>query len=91
MPAYAYKININYGYELIKTNNEKIIDSSNLTIKKLQDILGDNKFSINFNDEPFNNNYIIKWVTYKLESMEERQNRIAKYDAYNIEVDKRKK
>jgi hypothetical protein len=93
MPAYAYKVNIYYGYEVIKTNHECEIKEEGLTVKEIYDIVGDNKFDLykyHYEYSSSSDPMTISWTTYRLESMEERQRRIEKLEAYNLEVDKRK-
>jgi hypothetical protein len=87
MCAYMYPVNIYYGYEVVKHYHEKKI-ANPLTVDKLQKIVGDSKFSIaNSNDHAFDDDMIISWYTYKLETMQERKRRIEKLEDYNKKVD----
>jgi hypothetical protein len=84
MCAYMYHVNIYYGYELIKKEHNKQVDLDNVTIKDIEKIVGDSRFSICPDDKC---NTIITWYTYKLETMQQRQSRIKKLESYNKKVD----
>lgn len=81
MPAYAYPIKINYGYEKILEHHERIVQEP-LTLDSLS-FVKDSRFTIIPKDDYFSDEYIIAWTTHRLETDEERRERIEKQERYN--------
>lgn len=90
MPAYAYKIKINYNREIITLHHTKELDDGSLTIKELESIVGENTFSICNSESQFSNGYVISWNTYRKETDGEYDSRIKRLEEYNTEVERRR-
>lgn len=87
MPAYAYLININYEKAKFSIDKSHEFDDSGLTIKRLEPIVGDHVFNV---EEGRWGDCTVHWTEYRLETDEEYARRIAKQEAYNAEVLRRR-
>lgn len=90
MPAYAYPIKINYNKEKIAEYHRVKLPDGGITVSLLKEIVGDNTFVISNEEEHFWENQFICWTTYREETDEEQEVRIAKEEAYMVEYNKRK-
>ena len=90
MPAYAYPIKVNRRRQTIQFDETKRIESDSLILEDFK-FVGDDAFSISLPDDwgGFNSGYIISVSRSRLETIEERNNRIAKEESYMVEYNKR--
>lgn len=85
MPAYAYAMNVNYSREMVRDFHEVKIKYADLTIKKLEEVVGNDliPFSVSDEDEQFGDSYVVTWHVLRPETDAEMNSRIVKAEKYN--------
>ncbi|UYZ60067.1 hypothetical protein [Hymenobacter latericus] len=86
MPAFAYPIKINRSKEVIPATFTEYTDSTRLTLKELEPIVGANPFSVSEDTS----GYRIEVYATRLETDEEYNARISRQEAYMAEYNRRK-
>lgn len=86
MPAYAYKIKINYKKEDICEEKTEILDTQGLTITMLAPLVGENVFSVTNTDY---GESLICWDEWRKETDDEYKTRIERLEKYNAEYERR--
>ena len=88
MPAYAYPIKIKKARQTIHFDETKRLENDCLTLADLQ-FVGADDFSICLPDDDWATGYIVNVSRTRLETDEERNNRVQKEESYMAEYTRR--